>query len=71
MNFLAVIKKDGKQVTFERFGCKRAETVKRQMLKLLQNSLYRACIDGADTVEIYATPDGYTKEEKPCLAFSV
>lgn len=71
MTFLAILKKDNNEVSFERFGCKRATTVKRQMIKLSQNNFYRACMEGANTIEVYATPDGYTKEKNPCLVFSV
>ena len=45
--------------TFERFADKRKETVKRKMLELLNNDLYRACMHGELVVEIVETPDGY------------
>lgn len=70
--FIAILEnKDHKQVTFERFACKKAETVKAQMERLFKSSLYMACIKGAVSVAIYATPDGYTREVNPCLCFNI
>ena len=60
-----------KMITFERFFCKRLETVVNQMKELLKNSLYRACVKDAASVAIYRTPDGCTKEENPCCCFNV
>lgn len=60
-----------KMITFERFFCKRLETVVNQMKELLKNSLYRACTKEAVSVAIYRTPDGCTKEENPCCCFNV
>lgn len=54
--FLVYVKDaSGKIITFERFGCKRAETVKKHMLQLFNNSLYRVCVKNAATFEIYKT----------------
>lgn len=42
--YIAIVKDNNfKQITFERFACKKAETAKRQMQGLFANSLYRAC----------------------------
>lgn len=49
----------GKRIDFERWSCKRISTVKKNMLKLWDNSLYRAFTRNAVTVKVYATPDGY------------
>ena len=70
--YLAIIQnRDFQQITFERFSCKRLETVKKNMLSLLQNSLYRACTPGAVAVAIYRTPDGYNREEYPSMCFNI
>lgn len=70
--FVAIIKDaSGKELTFERFSCKRSGTVKTGMMKLLENDLYRACVKGAATVEVYSTPDGYNREKNSVLMFTV
>ena len=70
--YIAVLEdRDFNMVTFERFACKKAETVKKQMEALFKSSLYMACIKGAVSVAIYATPDGYSREEAPCLCFNI
>lgn len=58
-------------ITFERFACKKLETVKRNMQKLLDNDLYRACTKGAEKIKVYRTPDGYSREEKPVLTMNI
>jgi len=60
-----------KMITFERFSCKRLETVINQMKELLKSSLYRACTKEAVSVAIYKTPDGYSKEDNPCCCFNI
>ena len=63
---------DGKQVTFERFNCKKVSTVKNQIVKLwLNSSLYRACCKGAQVVRIYATPDGYHTAPECLVSFEL
>lgn len=52
-------------VTFERFACKRVKTAAKHIRELLDNDLYRTCVKGTKTVEIYATPDGYHIEMVP------
>lgn len=70
--FIAILEnKDFKMVSFERFNCSKIDTVKKQMEELLQNSLYRICVKEAVSVAIYRTPDGCTKEEKPCCCFNI
>ena len=72
MTYIAIIRDEaGKQLSFERFGCKKAETVKRQMQQLFKNELYRICIGSAATVDVYATPDGYNRETTPAASFTV
>ena len=74
MRFLAVLENaDSQEVGFERFGCKKPETVRKNMEWLLDQPLYRACVrmDGAVRVAIYATPDGYGREPSPCLCFDI
>lgn len=69
--FIAVLQdRNFNMVTFERFGCQKPATVEKQIRKLLESDLYRACIKGATTCAIYATPDGYTREEYPCYCFN-
>lgn len=64
--FIAYIEDgNGKMMDFERFSCKRAETVRKNMTALFQNDLYRACTKGAVSFAIYATPDGYHREDEP------
>lgn len=48
---------NGNMKDFERFGCKKLETVKKNMKKLFSNELYRKCIysDGITSIEIYST----------------
>ena len=71
-NYIAVIEnKDFKQIGFERFSCKKPETVKNKMLALFQNDLYKVCTPGAVSVAIYATPDGYNRENAPCICFNI
>lgn len=51
--FIAYVKNENNTVvTFERFSCKRAETVKKHMNTLFENELYRICNPGAKTIEI-------------------
>lgn len=70
--FIAYINdKHGKMITFERFSCTKVETVKAQMNKLFANDLYRVCTKGASTIDIYATPDGYTKEPNPIFTMQL
>lgn len=70
--FIAIIRDDaGKAITFERFTCKKADTVKRNMQQLFKSELYRICIGDAATIDIYATPDGYTKEATPDAIMTV
>ena len=70
--FIAIIKnRAGREITFERFSCKRAETVRTNMMQLFKSDLYRACTRGAETVEIYRTPDGYSREEKPVFTMNI
>ena len=49
---------NNEDITFERFTCKRVETVKRNMFILLDNSLYAKCIGPWKQCLIFATPDG-------------
>ena len=53
------------KIDFERFSCKRAETVKKYIVQLWQSELYRICTKGAETVTIYATPDGIHEQPHP------
>lgn len=70
--FIAIIKDHtGKEISFERFTCKRADTVKNNMVKLFNNDLYRACLKNAATVEIYSTSNGYNRDAEPVNVFTV
>lgn len=55
----------GKRIDFERFSCKKVETVKKYIRQLWNNSLYRVCTKGAKIVKIYATPDEYNTLSEP------
>ena len=70
--FIAIIKDNtGKEISFERFSCKRADTVKNNMVKLFNNDLYKACMKNAATVEIYSTTDGYNRDPGIVDTFTV
>lgn len=71
--FIARLKdKSGNYVTFERFSCRKPETVKAQLLKVYHDSsLYRVCIKPAEIVEVYATPDGYNADPIPVIIFEL
>ena len=66
-----ILDASGKEIDFERFSCKRVQTVQNNMIKLFNNSLYRALNKEADKIAIYATPDGYTQEAAPAMVFSI
>ena len=55
----------GKMCNFERFSCKRLETVRRNMRLLWESDLYRICNKDVVVWKIYATPDGYHRELEP------
>ena len=57
----------GKRIDFERFSCKKVETVKKYIRELWNNSLYRVCTKGAEIVKIYATPDGIQAAEPAAI----
>ena len=70
--FIAVLlDKSFNQVGFERFSCKKPETVEKLMKKLFDSPLYRVCSKEAVSIAIYATPDGYNREKDPCKAFYI
>ena len=71
--FLALIKDaNGKTITFERFSCKRPETVRANMEKVLANDLYRVCIGKeAAAVEIYKTDYTVTENQQPVITFTI
>ena len=51
--FIAVLQdRNFNMITFERFGCQKPATVEKQIRKLLESDLYRACIKGATTCAI-------------------
>lgn len=58
-----IIDGSGDTINFERFACKKVETVRKNMYRLFQNDLYRVCNKTARKLRIYATPDGYHEEE--------
>lgn len=70
--YIAIIRDDaGKAITFERFTCKKTDTVKKHMQQLFTNELYRICIGDAATIDIYATPDGYTRDATPAATMAI
>lgn len=58
-----IIDGNGNMIGFERFGCKKVETVRNNMYRLFENDLYRVCNKTARKLRIYATPDGYHEED--------
>lgn len=58
-----IIDGNGNMIGFERFACKKVETVRNNMYRLFQNDLYRVCNKTARKLRIYATPDGYHVED--------
>lgn len=62
---------DGKVINFERWSQKRLDTVKNHNRELAQNSMMKVLNKTAVTVEIYATPDGYTQEETPSAIYNI
>lgn len=61
--FIVYIKDvSGNMVTFERFSCKKPETVRKAMIKLFENDLYRVCNRAAKKIELWDTPNGYKTE---------
>jgi hypothetical protein len=68
--FLAVLEDENKKhLTFERFAYKKIETVIRSLAKLYSTSsswhfLYKAEIEKAAHLVVYATPDPETRIER-------
>ena len=55
----------GKILKFERFACKRLETVKRNMWKLYEMNNKSVSGSGVFVWKIYATPEGVHKDLEP------
>jgi len=61
---------DGKQLHFERFGYKNTTTIIKKLTELFTGHwsfVYKDIISETETMEIYATPDGYTREKSPTI----
>lgn len=71
MEYIVYICNNDSVITFERFSCKRLETVKKSMETLLTSDLYRACIKGATKADIYRTLDGYQREPEPVYTMDI
>ena len=71
MEYIVYICNNDSVITFERFACKRLETVKRNMETLLASDLYMACIKGATKADFYRTPDGYQREKDPVYTMEI
>jgi hypothetical protein len=60
---------DGRMIDFERWAYKKVKTIEEKLKMLYQElskcSFYRSKLERAKTISVYATPDGYNKEEKP------
>lgn len=70
--FIALIKdENGNNIGFERFACKKLETVRKNMIDLFNNDLYRICMSNANMIYVYATPDGYNKDIFPAAQWEV
>lgn len=64
--------KEGKKITFERFCCKRVSTVQKYIAQLWNNPLYHDSeLDTAETIKIYATPNGIDKEPFPAAIMNL
>lgn len=68
MNILLVLYKDGKQINFERFSCKRLSTMLSQYRKAYDGGNYTGLwalffrdYFSADKIVVYSTPDHYTR----------
>ena len=63
--FIVKIYRNNDQVDFERFTCKKAQTVKANFQKLLENSLYNTLLfmNKPTHAICYATPDGAAETE--------
>lgn len=69
--FIAKIRdNNGNMIGFERFNCRRPETVKKHMQQLFKSELYRICNETAKSIEIWETPDGY-KTEKLIMKYEI
>ena len=62
---------EGNMVNFERWSNKRLSTVVNKTGELMLHPAYRKDNEIAVAVEFYATPDGYTKEEKPSAIYNI
>ena len=70
--YIAIIfNSNGREIGFERFACKKIETVRKNMIELFNNDLYRICNKDAAQIKVYATPDGYTMIPDPLAYWQV
>lgn len=69
--------KDGNVINFHRWSYKRATTVARKLKEFYSNptgiskNLHKRDLAKTKQIAIYATPDGYNKEEDPALVIPV
>lgn len=61
----------GNTTNFERWTYKRLETVKEKNRELSQNNIMKALNKTAVFIEIYASPDGYNKEDQPSAIYNI
>ena len=65
---------NGKQMDFERWACKKPETIKNRYARVYRESaLFQTLmrINKIERIDIYRTPDGYHAEQEPCYSFDL
>jgi hypothetical protein len=60
-----------KMIDFERWSHKRVETILSKLSELYKNPFYQIYMQRAETISIYATPDGYNRDRNPILRIPV
>ena len=65
---------NGKQQDFQRWTCKKPETIKNRYARVYRDSsmfqmLMR--VNKIERIDIYRTPDGYNVEKEPCYSFNL
>lgn len=65
--------KNGEMVNFERWNYRRVTTIKKHLKNLYSDykGVYEKDLEKSHYITIYATPDGYTKEEQPVFKISI
>ena len=64
----------GSQRDFERWNCKRAATIQKRYARIYKDSCMFQMLmrkQQIEKIDVYRTPDGYTKEADPCYSFNL